>query len=58
MTSAASSYSSYARGRGDRVDLRAERNLIVAVSARAADAADCTGGVCTSLGPAILPPAA
>jgi uncharacterized protein YcgI (DUF1989 family) len=43
--------------RGDHVDLRAERDLIVAVSACAADVNDCNGGVCTSIGLAVLPPA-
>lgn len=43
---------------GDRVDLRAERDLILAVSACAADGNDYNGSVCTSIGLEILPPAA
>jgi uncharacterized protein YcgI (DUF1989 family) len=44
-------------GPGDHVDLRAERDLIVAVSACASDVNDCNGGVCTSIGLAVLPSA-
>jgi len=40
-------------GPGDHVDLRAERDLVVAVSACAADVNDCNGGVCTSIGLAV-----
>jgi uncharacterized protein YcgI (DUF1989 family) len=40
---------------GDHVDLRAERDLIVGVSACAADVNDCNGGVCTSIGLEVLP---
>jgi uncharacterized protein len=42
-------------GAGDHVDLRAERDLIVAVSACASDVNDCNGGVCTSIGLTVLP---
>lgn len=45
-------------GPGDHVDLRAERDLIVGVSACAADVNDCNGGVCTSIGLSVLPPPA
>lgn len=44
-------------GPGDHVDLRAERDLIVAVSACASDVNDCNGGTCTSIGLAVLPSA-
>jgi uncharacterized protein len=37
-------------GPGDHIDFRAERQLIVAVSACAADMTDCNGGLCTSIG--------
>lgn len=43
-------------GPGDHVDLRAERDLIVAVSACAADVNACNGGVCTSIGLTVLGP--
>jgi hypothetical protein len=43
-------------GPGDHVDLRAERDLIVAVSACAADVNACNGGVCTGIGITVLPP--
>jgi len=43
-------------GPGDYVDLRAESDLIVAVSACAADVNDCNGGLCTSIGIAVIPP--
>lgn len=39
---------------GDYLDLRAEMDLIVAVSACAADVSDCNGGVCTSIGIEVL----
>jgi uncharacterized protein YcgI (DUF1989 family) len=42
---------------GDHVDLRAGRDLIVAVSACAADVNDCNGGTCTRIGLSILPSA-
>ncbi|MEA2269847.1 MAG: uncharacterized protein QOD55_644 [Solirubrobacteraceae bacterium] len=35
---------------GDHIDLRAEMDLIVAVSACAADVTDCNGGRCTGIG--------
>jgi uncharacterized protein YcgI (DUF1989 family) len=35
---------------GDYLELRAEMDLLVAVSACAADVTDCNGGVCTSIG--------
>jgi uncharacterized protein len=41
---------------GDHVDLRAERDLIIAVSACAADVNACNGGVCTSIGIEVLIP--
>jgi uncharacterized protein YcgI (DUF1989 family) len=37
-------------GPGDHLDLRAEMDLIVAVSACAADVTDCNGGRCTGIG--------
>lgn len=40
---------------GDHVDLRAERDLIIGVSACAADVNDCNGGVCTRIGLSVLP---
>lgn len=40
---------------GDYLAVRAERDLIVAVSACAADVNDCNGGVCTSVGLELLP---
>ena len=42
---------------GDLVELRAEKDLIVAVSACAADVNACNGGVCTAIGLDIVPPA-
>jgi uncharacterized protein YcgI (DUF1989 family) len=42
---------------GDYIDLRAERDLIVGVSACAADVNDCNGGVCTSIGISVISPA-
>lgn len=42
-------------GPGDHVDLRAERDLILAVSACAADVNACNGGVCTGIGLNVLP---
>lgn len=40
---------------GDHVDLRAEMDLIVAVSACAADVTDCNGGRCTAIGLVVEP---
>ncbi len=40
---------------GDHFDLRAERELIVAVSACAGDMNDCNAGTCTSIGLTVLP---
>jgi uncharacterized protein len=42
---------------GDHIDLRAERDLIVAVSACAADVNACNGGTLTSIGLELLSPA-
>lgn len=44
-------------GPGDHIDLRAERDLIVAVSACAADVNACNGSVLTSIGLELLPAA-
>jgi uncharacterized protein YcgI (DUF1989 family) len=43
-------------GPGDHIDLRAETDLIIAVSACAADVNDCNGGECTSIGIAVISP--
>jgi len=47
-------YEPYSRA-GDHVELRAEMDLIVAVSACAADVNACNGGVCTSIGLSVRP---